>query len=108
MKLRRFLESVASAGLCYGEPVQVDATKVIPVARIRAAGGGGFGSEKKSQDTGGGGGGFLDAQPVGFIHVGAEGARFEAIPDPERVAKTVATVAKGVAAVIATARLLGR
>jgi hypothetical protein len=49
--------------------VQAQGRTVIPVARIRAAGGGG-------RD---GGGGRLSAEPVGFIEVSADGARFEPI-----------------------------
>ncbi len=102
MKIRRLVDAVAGAKLCYGEPVQVGATKVIPVARVRGAGGGGFGRENK--DSGGGGGGWLDAQPMGFIQVTADGARFEAIPDPERVGKTVKSLATAAATVLAVTR----
>ena len=96
MKLARLIDAVGGARLCYGEPVQVGAAKVIPVARVRATGGGGFGGDGK--DTGGGGGGWLDAQPVGFIHVTATDARYEAIPDPERLARNVKTIGKALTA----------
>jgi hypothetical protein len=51
----------------------------------------------------------LDAAPVGFIEVGPEGSRFEAIPDPAAMAQAVRTVAgaiTGVVGVIAAARAL--
>ena len=101
MKLGRLLDALPGAKLCYGEPVQVGATKVIPVARVRAMGGGGFGRDKT--DSGGGGGGMLDAQPMGFIHVTADGARYERIPDPEQVRKTITSVAKAATALAGVA-----
>jgi hypothetical protein len=69
---RKLLAAARGARLCYGEPVHVEGRTVIPVARVRAAGGMGRN----------GGGGRLDAVPVGFIEVSAEGARFEAIGGP--------------------------
>ena len=102
MKLRRLVDALGGAKLCYGEPVQVGATKVIPVARVRGGGGGGFGRD--GEDTGGGGGGWLDAQPMGFIQVTADGARFGQIPDPERVGKTVKSIAAAAATVLAVTR----
>ena len=45
-------------------------------------GGGGFGSAAATTDgSGGGGGGALDARPVGFIEITADGTRFERIDD---------------------------
>jgi hypothetical protein len=49
---------------------------------------------------GGGGGGSFTAHPVGFIDVGPEGARFEAIPDPDRTARLLKAGAAAVATVI--------
>jgi hypothetical protein len=65
----RLLAGARGARLCYGEPVRVDGRTVIPVARVRAAGG--LGAR--------GGGGRLDAVPVGYIDVSADGTRFEPI-----------------------------
>jgi hypothetical protein len=95
--LRKLVSRLAGARLCYGEPVRAGERIVIPVARVSAVGGGGWGRSRSgaSDDddpdasAGGGGGGTLDAAPVGFIEIGPEGARFEAIPDPMGTAKAL-------------------
>jgi hypothetical protein len=70
---------------------------VIPVARVRLMGGFGFGHNERADrpGEGGGGGGIAGARPAGFIDVGPEGARYEAIP---REHGRVAAIAAGVAA----------
>jgi hypothetical protein len=97
--VRSLIASLAGAQLCYGEPVRSGERVVIPVARVSAAGGGGFGSGRGAEDAstgdGGGGGGFVEAAPVGFIDIGPEGARFEAIPDPLTNARALRTGATG-------------
>ena len=91
--LRRLIDAVASSRLCYGEPVRQGERTIIPVARVRVAGGWGFGNSgrgaKSDGQRGGGGGGTLEGLPVGFIEVGADGARFVEIPDPERTQRLV-------------------
>jgi hypothetical protein len=79
------------AGLCYGEPVREGARTVIPVARVGG-----------SRDA-------VGAQPVGYIEVGAEGARFVAIGDAarDRVLMALAAVAATLAGALAGV-LLGR
>jgi hypothetical protein len=74
--MRRLLAAASGARLCFGEPVSAAGRTVIPVARVRGGAGGG---------RDGGGGGF-NATPVGFIEVGPEGTRFEAIPGPRATA----------------------
>src|SRR4051812_31385082 len=79
--------------LVYGKPLRVGDRAGIPVSRVRVTGGlgcGGGGTEE-----GGGGGGSINARPAGFIDVGPEGARYEAIP---REQGRVAAIAAGVAA----------
>ena len=98
--LRSVIDGLAGARLCYGEPVTVRDRTVIPVARVRAAGGGGFGRDAEHGD-GGGGGGWLEGAPMGFIEFDDAGARYHAIPDPERIGKTLRTIA-GAAATLAT------
>ena len=82
-----------SAQVAYGEPVVVDGTTVIPVARVMlgfGAGGGvgeptqsGNGEEEAVAPVGGGGGGGGVVQPLGFIEIDATGARWVAI-EPSR------------------------
>jgi uncharacterized spore protein YtfJ len=100
--VRKLVTSLAGAKLCYGKPVRHGDRVVIPVARVSAGGGGGygFGLHGGGDGGGGGGGGGLEAAPVGFIEIGAEGARFEAIPDPMSTARALRTVATGVTALI--------
>lgn len=100
------LDGLVGARLCYGEPVVSGERAVIPVARVRVAGGGGWGAGgAKDEGEGGGGGGYLEATPSGFIEIGAEGARYHPIPDPERLGRVVRAVA-GAALVVSTARRL--
>jgi uncharacterized spore protein YtfJ len=98
--LRGLLDGLGGARLCYGEPVVSGERAVIPVARVRVAGGGGFGAGGDG-DEGGGGGGYLEASPQGFIEVGPEGARYQPIPDPERLGRALRAAA-GAAATLAT------
>jgi hypothetical protein len=77
---RRLLAGARGARLCYGDPVRVDGRTVIPVARVRAAGG--LGQR--------GGGGRLDAVPVGYIDISADGTRFESIAPPRPGARALA------------------
>jgi hypothetical protein len=92
---RKLLAAARGARLCYGEPVHVDARTVIPVARVRAAGG--MGQR--------GGGGRLDAVPVGFIEVSADGARFEAIASPGAGGRALAGGAAALTGLVAAAVL---
>ncbi len=81
-----------SAEVAYGEPVVVEGTTVIPVARVMmgfGAGGGvgepalsGNGDEAVAPVGGGGGGGGM-VQPLGFIEIDATGARWVPI-EPSR------------------------
>ena len=96
--LRRLLSRLGGARLCYGKPVHVGDRAVVPVARVQAMGGAGWGSDKSAD--GGGGGGVLNAKPVGFIDIGPEGARFEAIPDPDRGARLLKAGAFAAATVL--------
>jgi hypothetical protein len=87
--MRRLLTAASGARLCFGEPVSAGGRTVITVARVRGGAGGGLG----------GGGGSFDAAPVGFIEVGPDGSRFEAIPDPRGAA--IAAVRAAVALAVA-------
>jgi hypothetical protein len=92
---RKFLAAARGARLCYGEPVRVDGRTVIPVARVRAAGG-----MKK-----GGAGGKVNAEPVGFIEVAAEGTRFERIEQPRVGARALAAGGAAITGLVAAAAL---
>jgi uncharacterized spore protein YtfJ len=110
--VRKLVAQLGGARICFGEPVRVGEREVIPVARVRSAGGLGFGSGTEDVGGGGGGGGgFIDAQPIGFIDAGPEGARFEPIPDPEapvRMLRGAATAAATLVTTVAGARALRR
>jgi len=97
LAMRRVLAAARGARLCYGDPVQVGARTVIPVSRVRAAGG--VGRQ--------GGGGSLEAEPVGFIDVTSQGARFEPIApaaQPRRILAAGGTAIAGLATAMALRR----
>jgi hypothetical protein len=101
-ELRRLAQRLGGGRLVYGRPLRLGDRAVIPVSRVRIAGGFGFGAQQGEE--GGGGGGAVDARPVGFIDVGPDGARYEAIPPPRgRAAAVAAGVAAGAAAGAAVA-----
>jgi uncharacterized spore protein YtfJ len=103
--LRRLIDRALATRLCYGEPVREGDRTIIPVARVRVSGAWGFGHgdrRPKRVDGGGGGGlGLADARPAGFIEVGPEGARFHAIPDPDRTQRLVKAGAAALTTVVA-------
>lgn len=102
---RRLLDRMSGARLCYGKPVTAGDLTVVPVARVRVAGG--FGGD----DDGGGGGGAVEASPVGYIEVGADGASFRPIEDPDRalrVARSIAVTAAAALGAMAALRSLTR
>ena len=93
--IERLARRIGGGRMVYGKPLRVGERAVIPVSRARVVGGFGFGSEAAG-DQGGGGGGAIDARPVGFIDVGPDGARYQAIPPPRgRASAIVAGVAAG-------------
>jgi uncharacterized spore protein YtfJ len=103
---RKLVSRLGGSRLCYGDPVHVGDRAIVPVARVNAAGGGGWGSGDEGDvrsGGGGGGGGWLGATPVGFIDIGPEGARFEAIPDPDRSMKMLRAGAAAAATLITAA-----
>ena len=112
--VRRLIDAVARARLCYGEPVRQGDHTVIPVTRVRVGGGWGFargageGTDAdegtgSGEGSGGGGGGSLDAQPAGFIEIGPDGARFHEIADPERTRRLLKAGAGALTAVLTAA-----
>jgi uncharacterized spore protein YtfJ len=71
----------------FGEPIQRGDTIVVPVARVRWGFGGGSGSAglaegEPGSGSGSGGGGGVGAEPVGYLEIGPNGARFERIVQP--------------------------
>ena len=105
--LRRVLDAATGAKLCFGEPVVHGGRTVIPVARVQGAGGYGFGQDQVGEG-GGGGGGWLDAKPVGFVEITADGTTYQRIPDPDRpvrMLKAVTGVATAILAGVAARQL---
>jgi hypothetical protein len=95
---------MTGARLCYGKAVSAGGRTVIPVASVRTVGGGGFGLST-DEGQGGGGGGLLDARPVGFIELSADGTRFERIDDGRMALRAAAA---GSLAILVTGRLMTR
>jgi hypothetical protein len=94
-QLDQVLTRLVRGKLCYGKPIEAHGRTVVPVARIQLAG--------RLDD---GGPGNLQAQPVGFIEVAPEGARFTRIEEPNVPARlgAGALVAGGVLAAVAVRR----
>jgi hypothetical protein len=103
--LPRLLARLTGARLCFGRPVSANGRTVIPVAGVRTMGGGGFGRAPGSGDSGGGGGGALEARPIGFIEISAEGTRFARIDDGRTALRALAA---GSLAVLVAGRVLSR
>ena len=103
--LERLVDRVTGAKICFGEPVQVGATAVIGVSRVRAYGGFGFGRDEgdEKDGEGGGGGGYVDAQPLGFIELRSDGTRYQPIDDPERPQKLLKAGVTAVATLLTAA-----
>lgn len=109
LALRAVVDRVQGARLCYGEPVIAEGRTVIPVARVSARGGLGFGGDEA--DGGGGGGGRLNATPVGYIEITADGTRFTPIDDgtaETRLVRSVTGGLGGLALMLAIARRVRR
>lgn len=78
------IQSGASVRQVYGEPIQVGARTLIPVARVAFGFGGGLGASRESQkgitaageDKSAGAGGGGTATPVGVLEVTDEQTRF--------------------------------
>jgi uncharacterized spore protein YtfJ len=103
--LRKLVTRLGGARLTFGDAVYVGDRAIIPVARVNARGGMGYGG---GDAAGGGGGGRLTASPVGFIDVGPEGSRFEAIPDPDRTPKLIAAGAAAAATLLVASAVRSR
>jgi uncharacterized spore protein YtfJ len=112
---QRALGRLTGARACYGKPIEAHGHVVIPVATLRTLGGLGYGNGTAADDPsgsragsagdpagngGGGGGGLVDARPVGFIDIGPDGVRFQAIdvPPARRRASTTVLVGLGIVA----------
>jgi uncharacterized spore protein YtfJ len=114
---RNVVRRLTGARLVYGKPVEAAGRKVVPVASVRMGGGLGFGlgtsdgadGQAPGTGRGGGGGGAVEAKPVGFIEIGPEGARYEAIDKTGRLTDAIAKAASngGVAGGAAAGALAG-
>jgi uncharacterized spore protein YtfJ len=93
-RLHQVLTRLERGKLCYGKPIEAHGRTVVPVTRVQLAG--------RLDD----GAGNLQAQPVGFIEVAPEGARFTRIEEPNVPAGlgAGALVAGGVLAAVAVRR----
>jgi len=69
--------------LIYGEPIELDNKRVLPVAKVSYAvgGGGGYsgGSEEASTGQGEGGGGHIVVKPVGVYEITPEKVTFKPV-----------------------------
>jgi uncharacterized spore protein YtfJ len=79
--LAALIRGRASVSAVFGEPVEVSAGTIIPVARVRFLVGGGLGRGDDLGEGGGGGGGAM-AEPIGYIQVKDGTATYRPIHRP--------------------------
>lgn len=90
------IERLIDAGRVFGEPIESDATTVVPVSTAWWCGGGGGGSGPLAgegeevnvdmEEAGGGGfGGFGAVRPVGYIVFEEDGVKWEGIIDRNKL-----------------------
>jgi hypothetical protein len=91
-KRRPRVEELRGGRLSYGEPVTVGGRTVITVTRVRA--------------SGGGNGRAVEATPVGYIEMTADGSAYHPIDGPRRGLQVAATAATTVVGLLAGARAL--
>jgi uncharacterized spore protein YtfJ len=65
----------AGASAAFGEPVERDGVTVIPVTQLIIGTGGGGGTSPDAESGIGAGGGAV-TRPLGYIEIGAQGARY--------------------------------
>ncbi|MFJ8063553.1 spore germination protein GerW family protein [Psychrobacillus sp. NPDC096426] len=69
--------------MVYGEPIDLDSKRVLPVAKVNyyVGGGGGYSdmSEKEPVAQGEGGGGYFSVKPVGVFEITPEKVKFKPI-----------------------------
>lgn len=71
----------------FGDPIDHNGVRVIPVARVRGGGGGGGGSAPQAQGGVGGGGGFgMIASPAGVFVIKGEDVSWQPATNPDRTA----------------------
>jgi hypothetical protein len=91
-KRRPRVEELRGERLSYGEPVTFGGRTVITVTRVRA--------------SGGGNGRAVEATPVGYIEMTADGSAYHPIDGPGRGLRVAATAATTVVGLLAGARAL--
>lgn len=71
------------ASFVYGEPIEMDNKRVLPVAKVQYSVGGGGGFSDKTEKTptaqGEGGGGHFAIKPVGVFEITAEKVKFKPV-----------------------------
>lgn len=70
----------------FGEPIDHNDVRVIPVARVRGGGGGGGGSAPDGDGSGGGGGFGMTASPAGVYVIKGSDVTWQPATNPERTA----------------------
>jgi uncharacterized spore protein YtfJ len=70
----------------FGDPIDHNELRVIPVARVRGGGGGGGGSTPDGDGSGGGGGFGMIASPAGVYVIKGNDVTWQPATNPERTA----------------------
>ncbi|TQR16407.1 GerW family sporulation protein [Psychrobacillus soli] len=87
------------ASLVYGEPIELEDKKVLPVAKVNyyVGGGGGYSNvdEKESAAQGEGGGGYFSVKPVGVFEITSEKVKFKPIINAYSILTIISIVTLG-------------
>jgi uncharacterized spore protein YtfJ len=70
----------------FGDPIDHNDVRIVPVARVRGGGGGGGGSSPDGDGTGGGGGFGMIASPAGVYVIKGSDVTWQPATNPERTA----------------------
>lgn len=70
----------------FGDPIDHNGMRVIPVARVRGGGGGGGGTAPEGDASGGGGGFGMIASPAGVYVIEGDKVTWQPATNPERTA----------------------
>ena len=85
--------------LVYGEPIELENKKVLPVAKLNyyIGGGGGYSGESETVAQGEGGGGYISVKPLGVYEITTESVKFKPVIDLKFILSILTVLTLGLA-----------